>query len=165
MSGAFDAPLKAPIINVKPEWIDHNGHMNVAYYLMVFDWGVDHMFELLGIGPDFVKRTNRSTFTLQSSIWYRQEVKLDDPLEVRAQLVAHDAKRLHIWLDMYQAKDNYLAAESEQVTVHVDLDTRRSAPFPEDVMNAISKMASSHAMLPKPAASGMGVSLEKRAKT
>lgn len=162
MTGTAPAPLRAPVVEVQPGWIDYNGHMNVAYYLLVFDKGIDHVFSVLGLGPDLLAREQRSTFTLQSSLWFRREVKLGDPLEVRARLMGFDAKRLHIWMDMVQTRDGYLAAECEQVTVHVDMTTRRSAPFPDSLMATISDMAQSHAKLPKPAASGTGVTLEKR---
>ena len=158
----IEAPVIAPIVRVHKDWIDLNGHMNVAYYMIVLDQGIDHICSQLGIGWEYTKRTNHSTFTMQTSVWYRQEVVLDDPLEMQIKVLGHDTKKIHFWIDLYHAEKRYLAAEMEQITLHVDLNIRKSTPFPNELLGPISKMAAAHANLPCPASSGLGVSLERK---
>lgn len=162
MTADIPAPFDAHRETVRPEWIDYNGHMNVAYYTLVFDHGTDAFWNFLGIGEAYLKRTNFSTFALESHVTYRGEVKLGDPLRVTSQLVAHDAKRLHFFHRMYHAERGYLAATCECVSLHVDLGTRRAAPFPPDVAAWLSAVAAAHAGLPRPPELGRSIGLDRR---
>ncbi|MEM7217787.1 MAG: thioesterase family protein [Pseudomonadota bacterium] len=141
------APLEAPIRRVHRDWIDYNGHMNMAFYNVVFDKAVDYLFDLLDIGVAYVERENSSAFTMEVHVTYAQEVVLDDPLRVTVQLIDFDAKRLHIFMEMHHAEDGYLAATMEQMAMHVDLDARRSAPFPEATIEKLTTLMAEHAQL------------------
>jgi len=129
---------------VRPEWIDYNGHMNVAYYNLAFDHALDQLFDTIDVGADYVKRTNNSMFVLEAHVNYLQEVVLGDPLVFELQVLDHDSKRLHLFLQMYHADAGYRAATSEQLAVHVDLDSRRTAVFPEPVMRQIERLSETH---------------------
>ena len=154
-------PLELRRESVRPEWIDYNGHMNVAYYVLVFDHGTDDLFNLLGVGADYVKRTNLSAFVLETHVNYLQEVVVDAPLKVTGQLLDADEKRLHVWLEMFHADAGYLSATSELLFMHVDLGARRAAPFPAEVRARIDLIRRAHADLPKPAAAGRTIGIRR----
>lgn len=118
---------------VRPEWIDANDHMNVAYYVLAFDLGVDALWEQLGITADYIEKSNGSTFAVESHITYQRELVLGDPYFVTAQILAYDDKRLHQFQRLYHAGKNVLAATGEWMNLHVDLTTRRVCPWPEPI--------------------------------
>ena len=120
---------------VKPEWIDINGHMNVAYYVLAFDYGVDALWESVGITEKYVEDRQLSTFAVDAHITYRQELHEGDPYRIVTQILALDEKRLHQFQRMYHARDNYLAATAEWLNLHVSLETRRVCPFPDDILS------------------------------
>ncbi len=159
MMSAIPAPFDAHRETVRPEWIDYNDHMNVAFYVLVFDHGTDAFFEWLGMGETYRQRTNCSSMALETHITYQGEVRLGDPLRVTTQLVGFDVKRIHFFHRMYHAEKGYLAATYECLSIHVDLGQRRSAPFPADLQRRLSDVAAAHACLPRPAELGRSVGL------
>ncbi|MBI3451347.1 MAG: thioesterase family protein [Rhodospirillales bacterium] len=156
------APFDRHRETVRPEWIDYNDHMNVAYYVLVFDHGTDAFFELLGIDEGYRRRTGHSTFAMEQHVAYVGEVKVGDELRVTTQLIGHDEKRLHFFHRMYHARDGYLAATSELMGLHVDLAGRRAAPFPPEVLATIRRVAAAHAGLPRPEELGQTIGLRRR---
>ncbi len=143
------APIVCPPERVLEDWIDYNGHLNMAYYNVIFDRGVDHFFDLLNIGADYAASGAGSCFTLEVHLHYIQELKLDDAVEVRLQLLDFDHKRLHFFQEMYHCEQGYLAATSEQITLHVDMNSRRSAAFPASVLAQLDVLFSAHKALPQ----------------
>lgn len=150
MQDEFLAPLQCPNIRVLEDWIDYNGHMNVAYYVAAFDQGVDSVYDSLGIGEDYVRDSAGSLFTRELRIGYVAELKLGDPIAMTFQLLDRDAKRLHFVMEMFHADDGYLAATAEQLAIHVDMRERRSAAFPADVSERLERLMASHSILPAP---------------
>jgi len=146
---------------VQPDWIDYNGHMNVAYYVLAFDHATDRFFDLIDLGADYVRRENNSAFVLETHVSYQQEVKQDDPLRFTFQLIDADEKRLHYYFEMFHAQDGFRAATSEQLALHVDLDSRRSAPFPADLKARIDALLAAHTELPKPEGVGGSITLRR----
>ena len=145
MSGGFaEAELEVGRQSVLPEWIDYNGHMNVAYYVLAFDRGVDEFMRQMGITPEYLETEKSSTFTLEMHINYLQELHLDNPIRLTCQLLDADSKRVHYFLRMFHAEEGYLAATSEQMMIHVSLESRRSSPFPSVVSNVIDQMMAAH---------------------
>jgi acyl-CoA thioester hydrolase len=160
---SIDAPLSLHRDTVRPDWIDFNGHMNVAYYVLAFDGATDKFFDWLGLDAAYRQATNRSTFALEHHVVYLREVGLGDPLRFTTQLIDHDAKRVHYFHSMYHARDGYLAATSEIISMHVDLGTRRSiALAPPDDARLIA-LAAAHAALPRPEQCGRVIGI-RRAK-
>lgn len=131
-------------------WIDYNGHMNMAFYNLVFDQCLDFVFDELGIGSDYVTEEGGSCFTREIHVNYLSELSLDDPIRVTFQLLDWDAKRLHFFEEMYHADEGYLAATSEQMALHVDMGTRRTAPFPDDIQARLTKLMDAHRTLAAP---------------
>ena len=119
---------------VLPEWIDVNGHMNVAYYVLAFDLGVDALWEDLGITNEYVKNSYGSTFAVGSHVTYQRELLEGDPYIVTAQMLAYDGKRIHQFQRLYHAEKKFLAATGEWMNLHVDLETRRVSPWPESIL-------------------------------
>ncbi len=104
--------------------------MNMAYYNVVFDQALDQVFDDLGIGAAYVRDGGGSCFTVEIHVTYIQELKLDDPIRVTFQLLDWDEKRLHFFGEMYHADEGYLAATSEQMSLHVDMTSRKAGPLP-----------------------------------
>jgi acyl-CoA thioester hydrolase len=159
---AIPTPFDRYRTKILPEWIDYNGHMNVAYYVLVFDHATDAFWDYLGIGEAYLKRTNNSTFSVESHVTYQGEVKLGDEVRVTSQLLAVDAKRLHFLHRMYHAERNYLAATLECVSLHVSLDQRRSAPFPADRQAFLERVVAAHRSLGMPEEAGRRVSMGRQ---
>ena len=113
--------------HVRPEWLDGNGHMNLAYYVLVFDRGTDAWLDLAGLGGDYRARTGRSVFAVETHTLYRQEVGDGAVLLVRTRLAAVDGKRLHLLHEMMSGGG--VTALQEVLFIHVDLATRRSVPL------------------------------------
>ncbi len=157
--GFAEAELEVGQQTVLPEWIDYNGHMNVAYYVLAFDRGVDEFMSQMGITPEYLETEKSSTFTLEMHINYLQELHLDDPIRLTCQLLDADSKRVHYFLRMFHAEAGYLAATSEQMMIHVSLESRRTCPFPPKVSEVIDQMMAAHKVLPFPDQAGrkMGI--------
>lgn len=128
---------------VLPEWIDVNNHMNVAYYVLAFDQGVDALWDRFGITDEHIREMNSSTFAVESHVVYRRELRLDDPYIVTAQILAFDEKRIHQFQRLYHAGEHFLAATAEWMNLHVDLSTRRVAPWPPAILADIARVAES----------------------
>lgn len=135
---------------VVPEWIDVNDHMNVAYYVLAFDRGVDELWGHFGITDDHIREMNSSTFAVESHVIYRQELVLDDPYVVTAQILAYDEKRIHQFQRLYHGEKHFLAATCEWMNLHVDLGTRRVAPWPASILEDIEKVAANQGQWPWP---------------
>ena len=147
--GGIPAPFTGHAATVRPEWIDENGHMNMAYYVVVFDGAIDHLWAAIGLGQPYRERTQHGTFAAESHIIYRAELLLDDEMQVSTQIVAADSKRIHLAHEMRRA-GGAVAAQQEVMLLHVNLQTRRVVPFLPDVAGLIAAAAQAHAALPRP---------------
>lgn len=147
--------------NVPAEWIDFNGHMNVAYYVLAFDQAVDTLWERFGLTPEHIEQKMSSTFAVECHVLYKQELKLDDPWIVTSQILAFDEKRIHQFQRMYHARDGFLAATAEWLNLHVDLQRRRVAPWPEHILEGIESVAKSQQDWPWPDDAGSTISVAR----
>jgi acyl-CoA thioester hydrolase len=159
----FFAPFVSSVMRVEPGWIDYNGHLNMAYYNVLFDRAVDEAYELLGIGADYLKTERKSCFTAEVHIRYLRELHEGDPVRVTFQLIAHDAKRLHYFEQLFHAVDGWVSATSENMALHVDMQAMKTAPFPPEVERCLAKMKASHARLPRPEALGRQIAMPGKA--
>jgi acyl-CoA thioester hydrolase len=135
---------------VLPEWIDINGHMNVAYYVLAFDFAVDALWFDFGLTNEHIAMHNSSTFAAESHVLYRRELLQDDPFIVTTQILAFDQKRIHQFQRMYHANEGFLAATAEWMNLHVDMNTRRVAPWPAEILRAIGRIAEAQGVWPYP---------------
>jgi acyl-CoA thioester hydrolase len=155
----IDAPFDRYRDVVKPEWIDHNRHLNMGYYLVVFDLATDEFFRWVGLGAEH-RRTHRvTTFCLEAHVTYHREVREGDPLRFTTQLLAHDAKRLHYIHCMFHATDGYLAATNELMSLHVALPTRRGAAMAPEILARLAAVQDAHDRLPRPPQVGRVIGL------
>lgn len=122
---------------VRPEWIDANGHMNVGYYGVAFDEGVDGLFESLSFGREYRRSTPFSSFSVESHMTYNAELMEGEAFTVESWLIAVDEKRLRMLQRLYKA-DGTLSATSEWLGVHIDMRTRRVTPFPAEIHAQLS---------------------------
>jgi len=144
----FPTPFAAHTETVRPEWIDYNGHMNVAYYVLVFDHATDALFDGLGLDAAYRAATGCSLFAVESHILYQREVGLGMPLRVESRVLGVDGKRFHFGHEMFHELEGWRAATIELMAIHIDLGARRACPFPADRRRAIEAAASAHARLP-----------------
>ena len=146
-------------LRVRPEWIDYNGHLNLAYYVVAFDQCVDVVFERIGIGLDYRKRDELGTFAAETHTLYEREVKEADPLRISMHVLAIDDKRMHLFLEMFHAEEGFRAAAQELMYLHVDLKVRRVSPWPAPVRVKIDAMAAYCAGQPVPKGVGRRISM------
>ncbi len=160
----FFAPFVSSAMRVEPDWIDYNGHLNMAYYHVLFDRTVDEVFSLVGLNQDYVETRNASTFAAECHILYKRELTEADIVRVTAQLIAFDEKRMHYYLEMRHASEGWLAATSENLSLHVDLSSRKVAPFPPDILANLALMKAAHSMMPLPAMAGRMIGIPKKSE-
>jgi acyl-CoA thioester hydrolase len=146
---------------VKPEWIDVNRHMNVAYYVLAFDLGVDALWDDFGIDGDYIDSTSGSTFAVECHVSYLQELNENDPYIVTSQVLGYDEKRIHQFQRLYHGEKGFLAATAEWMNLHVSLETRRVTPWPEPILKRISDFSTTQAGQSRPAEAGHQMSIKK----
>jgi acyl-CoA thioester hydrolase len=144
----FPTPFAAHAEAVRPDWIDYNGHMNLAYYVLVFDHATDALFDALGVGAQYRHEAELSLFAVESHVLYTRELALGDPIRVESRLLGVDDKRLHFGHEMFHGTGGWRAATIELMSVHVDLRQRRTTPFPADRRQGLDRAAAAHAALP-----------------
>jgi acyl-CoA thioester hydrolase len=147
---------------VRPEWIDHNQHMNMGYYLVVFDLATDEFFRWLGLDEAHRRQREVTTFCLEAHVTYHREVRAGDPLRFTTHLLGHDARRLHYFHEMYHAANGWLAATNELLSLHVSRATRRAAPMAPAVLARLADIQSVHDALPRPPQAGHTIGLTAR---
>lgn len=147
-------PLRVHRERVRPEWIDYNGHMNVAYYVLVFDMGTDALLDYLGMDAAYRERTGYSTYVLEAHITYERELKQGEAYRVTAQLLDWDAKRLHYFEQLHRAGDDTLCATTEIMLMHMDMATVRSTPMPDAVCEKVAALMQAHSGLGRPPQAG-----------
>jgi acyl-CoA thioester hydrolase len=157
----FFAPFVSSVMRVEPAWIDYNGHLNMAYYNVLFDRAVDEAFDLLGCGATYLEAHGHSTFTAEVHVRYLRELGRDDPVRVTFQLLDYDAKRMHYFEQLFHATEGWVSATSENMSLHVDMAARKTAPFPEAIAWRLSAMKAVHANLPRPEAAGRSVRMPR----
>jgi len=155
----IEAPLDRYRDVVRPEWIDHNRHMNVGYYLVVFDYATDEFFRWIGLDEGHRRQHHVTTFCLEAHVTYHREVRVGDPLRFTTMLLGHDAKRLHYIHAMYHATDGFLAATNELMSLHVSRATRRGAPMAPMILARLAAIQRAHDALPRPPQAGRAIGL------
>jgi acyl-CoA thioester hydrolase len=159
---AFFAPFVSAPMRVEPGWIDYNGHLNMAYYNVLFDRAVDEVYELLGCGLAYLKQSRHSCFTAEVHVRYLRELNAGDLVRVTFQLLDFDAKRLHYFEELHHAEHGWLSATSENMALHVDMAARKTVPFPDAIAARLAKMKAAHAALPVPEAVGRRIAMPER---
>jgi acyl-CoA thioester hydrolase len=156
------APFLSSVMQIEPQWIDYNSHLNMAYYNVMFDRAIDELWLQLGIGPGYMKERRGSTFTAECHVRYLREIHLGDPVQVSVLLLGADEKRLHTFEQLRHATEGWLSATSENMSVHIDMDARKTAAFPSDIRARIAAVVDAHAAVPRPEGIGRKVAMPSR---
>lgn len=155
-------PLEAFRGYIKPEWIDFNGHMNVGYYVVAFDLGSMAFLDAVGMGYSYPERRGGSTFGLEMHVTYDREIHQDDPYVIHTRVLDCDQKRIHMYHEMRHGTEDWLAATNEIITMHINMKERRSAPFPDDIMETLNRIKDAHANLPIPSGVGRKIGIRRK---
>ena len=159
----YFAPFVSSVMHVDEKWIDYNGHLNMAYYNVLFDRGIDEAYTLLGIGESYLKSAKCSLFSAEVHIRYLRELHAGAPVRVTFQLLGYDSKRLHFFQQLFHATEGWVSATSENLSLHVDMDKRKTCAFPAAAARALGQMLASHSRLPLPEAAGRRIAMPERA--
>jgi acyl-CoA thioester hydrolase len=144
------APLALHRATVLPEWVDYNGHLTEACYVLVFGHATDAFLDHIGMDDATRRATDTSVYTLEAHINYLAEARRGEELAIATQLLAHDGKRLHLYHAMQRVADGALLATTELMLLHVDKSGPRAAPFGPAIAARIAAVAAGHADLAKP---------------
>ncbi len=155
-------PFISSDLQVKPEWIDYNGHFNMAYYNVLFDTAAEEMFASLGLGPDYVKTASCSYFTLEAHLTYLRELHAGDIVVIENLILDCDAKRVHYVQRMLHKSEGWLSCVSEVMVAHVDLNAKKTAPFSSDIYNRIELLMRQHCNLPRPQQIGHKIGIQRK---
>lgn len=143
------APFMSDLMQIEPDWIDYNGHLNMAYYPVLFDRAADQVYPVLGFGADYAATRQLTTYTAEFHVRYLRELHLGDRVRSAFYMIAHDEKRFHSFQQLFH-EDGWLAATGEGLTLHVDMTGPRVAPMPADILARVAAMHTAHAALPRP---------------
>ena len=152
-------PFLSSIMQIEPQWIDYNGHLNMAYYNVMFDRAIDELWLELGMGPDYKKERHGSTFTAECHVRYLREIHLGDPVQILVWLLEADDKRLHTFEELRHASEGWISATSENMSLHIDMSTRKVSPFPPDIRERIRTIAKAHSAVPRPKGIGRNIAM------
>ncbi len=135
---------------VRPEWIDHNGHMNSGYYMVVFDESTGPWTAYCGIDEDYRRDGRYSTFSIEGHITWERELSVGDAIRVEAQLLDFDDKKFHTFMRLVREGDGMVASSHELLTMHIDMSSRRSAVFPPQIVDRLTEILAQHSKLGRP---------------
>ena len=122
------------------EWTDYNGHLNVAFYVHVFDIAADVMLDNFKMGGQSAKKDQKTTFVAEMYTAYKQEIRLGEDVEIHLTYLDHDKKRIHYRLSMFHTEKKYLAATNEVLSLYVDLEQRKVVEFGQDRLKLMDEM-------------------------
>lgn len=149
------------LLDIEKDWIDYNGHLNMAYYNVLFDRGCDAFFERLGLGPDYATTRNMTFYTAEAHVRYLRELHLGHQVRVAMRMVDLDEKRIHAYAELIHT-EGWVAASSETMSLHIDMAGPKVAPFPEDVFAALKQQLKHDSQLEKPRAMGQPIGIRRR---
>ena len=147
-------------MTVRPEWIDYNGHLNMAYYSVLMDQCADQAYPQFGFGPEYLSQTGCTTYVVEFHICYVRELHEGDRVTATLHLIDYDEKRFHIYQELWH-EDGWLAATGEALTLHIDQSGPKVAPMPPEILARIKAMHDSHAVLPRPERAGRSVGIKR----
>ena len=158
---SIQAPYVSSPMDIEKAWIDYNGHLNMAYYNVLFDRCADEAFEVMGLGPSYARDRKMTIYTAEAHICYVRELHLGDAVTVTFHLIDNDEKRLRSYQEIHHA-DGWLAATSEALSLHIDMAGPRVAPFPADIMPKVEAMRAAHAGLAMPERAGRSIGINRK---
>jgi acyl-CoA thioester hydrolase len=146
-----------------PDWIDYNGHLRDAYYGLIISYACDALMDRIGLDATYRERTRNTLYTVEMHVHYLQEVKKSDIVVVNVRILGADQKRIHAAFDIVRESDGVAAASAEQMLLHVHQgETVATAPFPPEISNAISMLATATAGAPEVGPGSRRMELRRR---
>lgn len=142
--GTKDTLIWSDPFAIELGWLDANGHLNMAYYHVMFDRTVDIALDSIDFGARYRDAHNAGAFNVETHVVYRREVRSDDRVRVSFHLLGRDEKRLHAFQTMVNLADDEVVATSESLFIHVDLTARRASPMPDAIQQAADAMIEAH---------------------
>ena len=156
---SFPTPFDLYKGEVLPEWIDANGHMNLAYYIVLFDYATDALFDAIGVGRAYKDATNHGTFVAETHNLYERELLVGERVRVATQILAADDKRLHLAHEMFNLANTARAATQELIYLHIDLAARRVVPWLPAARARVDAASAAHSRLAKPDWAGRHIAM------
>jgi acyl-CoA thioester hydrolase len=157
----MSTPHISSVMEVVPEWIDYNGHMNMAFYNVLFDRAADEFYEVIGLGERYAKTRQHTTYTAEFHIRYLRELHLGHRVRVHSWLLDHDEKRFHTWQEIHH-EDGWIAATGETLALHIDMAGPHVAPFPDDIAAGMDAFAKTHGLPKMPEGAGRSIGIPRR---
>ncbi|PIE14575.1 MAG: thioesterase [Rhodobacterales bacterium] len=154
-------PFTSARMRVEPQWIDYNGHLNMAYYHVLLDRGVDQLWEQLGFGSDYTKRTGHTTFSAEYHIRYLREIHEGDSVRATFQLLDHTDRSFHFYQELIHS-DGWVSAAGEGVGLHIDQSGPRVAPMPDEIHTRFQTLMKDHSALPRPEMVGKPMGIRRK---
>jgi len=154
-------PFVSSVMEVEKAWLDYNGHMNMAYYNVLFDRGGEEALDLLGMGAAYARDRKLTTYTAEIHVCYVRELHLGDKVTATFHLLDHDEKRFRVYQELHHV-DGWLSATSETLSLHVDMSGPKVAPFPADIVAGLDAMRLAHAALPMPERAGRSIGIKRK---
>jgi acyl-CoA thioester hydrolase len=160
MDETIPAPFVGMKTEVKPEWIDFNGHLNAGYYFVVFDDSVTDFMDFVGLSRAYRDQHKVTTFSVEGHITFEREMRLGEPIEIRSQLLGWDHKKFHYINVMHHGTEGWIAATNELMSMHISMETRRSAPMAQEVQDRLAAIYAVHRQMPIPPQVGRVIGLQ-----
>lgn len=156
-------PFLSSTMQVLPEWIDYNNHLNMAYYHVLLDRGADEAFALMGMDAAYPETRGFTTYSAEFRIQYLRELHVGAKVRVGFQLLDADEKRFHFcqWL---LHEDGWVSAVGEGIGLHIDQSGPRVAPFPADIAEKVAQLKAAHAAYERPDFVGRTIGLTPKPK-
>ncbi|MBM08472.1 MAG: thioesterase-like protein [Magnetovibrio sp.] len=148
--------------HVRPEWVDYNGHMNVAYYTLVFDHASDLFLEQIGLNQEFRDASECSVFVVEAHTTYQKEVMEGNMLSVSTQILDFDAKRIHLFHRMISDGSDDTVATNELMLLYVSMKSRRTALMPEKISTRLQTVHTNQKALPRPVQAGRSIQIFRK---
>jgi acyl-CoA thioester hydrolase len=162
MTTAFTAPHLSAVMGIEEAWVDYNGHLNQAYYNVLFDRGIDEALMLAGLGPVYIKEQNASYMTVETNVCFVRELFQSDTVRIASRVLDVDDKRLHLYCEMLHAAEGWLSCTSEWMFLHIDMNARRTAPWPADMRADLEAMKSAASALERPERAGRSIGIKRK---
>ena len=156
------APLLLLDMEVPADWLDYNGHMNIAHYTSAVDSAMDAFLDMIEMGEDYVRGRKSSMFMIQQHMSYIREMHKGERFVVCARLLDLDEKRYHQFMEFRSPDGAKLMATSENLLMHVDMEARKATPMPADRHAALKELLDAHAGLPLPHNAGRAITIPRK---
>ncbi len=155
------APFLSPIMEVQKDWIDYNGHLNMAYYSVLFDQGVDALWDKIGFGLEYRKTRGGTTFAAEYHVCYLREIHLGDKVRASWRLLDHNDKSWHFYQELFH-EDGWISATGEGLGLHIDTSGPRVASMPPDILSTFKNLQAEHDHLPRPDRVGRQMGIRRK---